>query len=61
MRRPRWQRPPVAPPTGRPQVEAASHGDFSMANILDTIDDRIAVVDPNRYAPARILAAQPGH
>ena len=35
--------------TGRPTLEVVAHGDFSMANILVTIDDRVAVVDPNRY------------
>lgn len=33
----------------RPVATGVLHGDFSMRNVLVTIDNRVAVVDPNRY------------
>jgi streptomycin 6-kinase len=33
----------------RPVATGVLHGDFSMRNVLVTIDDRVAVVDPNRH------------
>lgn len=33
----------------RPVTVGVLHGDLSLRNILVTIDDRVAVVDPNRY------------
>ncbi|MEX2418753.1 MAG: phosphotransferase [Acidimicrobiia bacterium] len=35
--------------SGRPVSVGVLHGDFSLRNVLVTIDDRVAVIDPNRY------------
>ena len=40
---------------GGSQMEiAATHGDFTPANVLVTFDDRVALIDPNRYQAATI-------
>lgn len=35
--------------SGRPVSVGVLHGDLSLRNVLVTIDDRVAVIDPNRY------------
>jgi len=44
---------------GRAVATGVLHGDLSLGNVLVTIDDRVAVIDPNRY-PGR-LAVDPAH